>query len=73
MVRDRHDLGVGHREIEVQIERHVIGGGEAPSIEEPGFHWVRDAGDAPSGNAGVELEAPPAGHPVRIHLVGEHR
>jgi hypothetical protein len=44
LVRDRHD---GHREIEVQIERHVIGGGEAPPIEdEPGFRWVRDSSDA---------------------------
>jgi hypothetical protein len=75
IVRDRDDLGDGHREIEVQVERHVIGG-HVPSIEEPAaFHWVRDFdnGGAPSGNAPVELEAPPAGHPVRIHLVGEHR
>jgi hypothetical protein len=65
MVRDRHD---GHREIEVQIERHTIGAGHPLPIEdEPGFRWVHDSGGA----AQVELEAPPAGHAVRIHLVGE--
>lgn len=65
LVRDRDD---GRREIEVQIERHVIDGDEAlPLDDAPGFHWVRE-----SGNAEVELEAPPAGHPVRIHLVGDH-
>jgi hypothetical protein len=66
LVRDRHD---GRREIEVQIERHAIGEGEAPPLEDAiPFRWVRD-----SGNAEVELEAPPAGHPVRIHLVGDQR
>jgi hypothetical protein len=65
LVRDRPD---GHREIEVQIERHAIGEGEVPPLEDAiPFHWVRE-----SGNAEVELEAPPAGHPVRIHLVGDH-
>lgn len=64
MVRDRED---GHREIEVQVERHVIGGGNPPPIDDaPGFHWVRG-----SGGAEVELEAPPAGQAVRIHLVGD--
>lgn len=66
MVRDRDD---GHREIEVQIERHAIGDGPPPPLEdEPGFRWVREA-HGPSHP--IELEAPPAGEAVRIHVVGD--
>ena len=62
MVRDRED---GHREIEVQIERHVIGDGPPPPLDdEPGLSM----GDGPGGGAPVELEAPPAGKAVRIHV-----
>jgi hypothetical protein len=69
MVRDRDDGQFLHREIEVQVERRAIGDGNPPPIEdELGFRWVLD----PSGGEEVELEAPPAGHVVRIHVVGDH-
>lgn len=62
-VRDRED---GHREIEVQVERHVIGDGPPPPLDgEPGFLWVHGQAGSP-----VELEAPPAGEAVRIRVVG---
>jgi hypothetical protein len=39
-VRDRDD---GHREVEVQIERHHVGGEEPPDLDAmPRFEWVMD-------------------------------
>jgi hypothetical protein len=68
MVRDRPD---GHREIEVQIERHTIDGRDLAPIEDvPGFHWVRHPRDDLGGGSGIDLEAPPAGEAVLIYLVG---
>jgi hypothetical protein len=64
MVRDRDD---GHREIEVQVQRHVIEGGAPPPLDAaPSFFWEMD----PSGPPEVQLEAPRVGEPVRIHVVG---
>jgi hypothetical protein len=51
MVRDRDD---GHREIEVQIERHAIEGDNGPPIEEePAFLWVMGQLDPEGASTGT--------------------